>query len=147
MVRHHFSTMSTTPDTVSNRRRQGTNPGLHHRLRVRHCRVRQACQTTQTRDRLPHKVSFSLSSSRCTHTTDHLDGQAPPRHLSPWPRRPSPGSKPTSSPSSHAGPTSILVGHSLESDLKALRSCHPLCIDTALVYHHPRGRLLKPGLA
>ncbi|KAF9232680.1 hypothetical protein BU15DRAFT_54755 [Melanogaster broomeanus] len=46
-----------------------------------------------------------------------------------------------------AGPTSILVGHSLESDLKALRICHPLCIDTALVYHHPRGRPLKPGLA
>lgn len=45
------------------------------------------------------------------------------------------------------GPTSILVGHSLESDLKALRICHPLCIDTALTYHHPRGRPLKPGLA
>ncbi|KIK90919.1 hypothetical protein PAXRUDRAFT_150845 [Paxillus rubicundulus Ve08.2h10] len=45
------------------------------------------------------------------------------------------------------GPTSILVGHSLESDLKALRICHPLCIDTALIYHHPRGRPLKPGLA
>ena len=44
-------------------------------------------------------------------------------------------------------PTSILVGHSLESDLKALRICHPLCIDTALAYHHPRGRPLKPGLA
>lgn len=46
-----------------------------------------------------------------------------------------------------SGPTSILVGHSLESDLKALRLCHPLCIDTALAYHHPRGRPLKPGLA
>ncbi|KAI6001680.1 hypothetical protein F5J12DRAFT_894545 [Pisolithus orientalis] len=45
------------------------------------------------------------------------------------------------------GPTSVLVGHSLESDLKALRLCHPLCIDTALAYHHPRGRPLKPGLA
>jgi len=45
------------------------------------------------------------------------------------------------------GPVSILVGHSLESDLKALRICHPLCIDTALIYHHPRGRPLKPGLA
>ncbi|KAF8134342.1 hypothetical protein EV363DRAFT_1396762 [Boletus edulis] len=41
-------------------------------------------------------------------------------------------------------PTSILVGHSLESDLKALRTCHPLCIDTAVMYHHPRGRPLKP---
>ena len=28
---------------------------------------------------------------------------------------------------------SILVGHSLESGLKALRICHPLCIDTALI--------------
>jgi len=44
-------------------------------------------------------------------------------------------------------PTPILLGHSLESDLKALKICHPLCIDTALIYHHPRGRPLKPGLA
>ena len=44
-------------------------------------------------------------------------------------------------------PTPILLGHSLESDLKALKLCHPCCIDTALVYHHPRGRPLKPGLA
>ncbi|KAH7907300.1 hypothetical protein BJ138DRAFT_1014736 [Hygrophoropsis aurantiaca] len=44
-------------------------------------------------------------------------------------------------------PTSILVGHSLESDLKALKIAHPRCIDTALIYHHPRGRPLKPGLA
>ena len=41
------------------------------------------------------------------------------------------------------GPTFIL----LESDLKALRICHPLYIDTALIYHHPRGRPLKPGLS
>ncbi|KAF9559202.1 hypothetical protein CPC08DRAFT_743127 [Agrocybe pediades] len=46
-----------------------------------------------------------------------------------------------------APPTPILLGHSLESDLKALKICHPLCIDTALIYHHPRGRPLKPGLA
>ncbi|KAF7981919.1 hypothetical protein HWV62_31529 [Athelia sp. TMB] len=44
-------------------------------------------------------------------------------------------------------PTPILLGHSLESDLKALRLSHPACIDTALLYHHPRGRPLKPGLA
>ncbi|KAJ6493808.1 ribonuclease H [Mycena vulgaris] len=43
--------------------------------------------------------------------------------------------------------TPILIGHSLESDLKALKLCHPLCIDTAVLYHHPRGRPLKPGLA
>ncbi|PCH42778.1 hypothetical protein WOLCODRAFT_138067 [Wolfiporia cocos MD-104 SS10] len=46
-----------------------------------------------------------------------------------------------------ARPTPILLGHSLESDLKALKICHPQCIDTALLYHHPRGRPLKPGLA
>jgi len=46
-----------------------------------------------------------------------------------------------------ASPTPILLGHSLESDLKALKLCHPYCIDTAVIYHHPRGRPLKPGLA
>ncbi|KAA1467017.1 hypothetical protein DENSPDRAFT_767734 [Dentipellis sp. KUC8613] len=44
-------------------------------------------------------------------------------------------------------PTPVLLGHSLESDLRALKMCHPRCIDTALLYHHPRGRPLKPGLA
>lgn len=39
------------------------------------------------------------------------------------------------------------MGHSLEQDLKALKLAHPRCIDTALLYHHPRGRPLKPGLA
>ncbi|KAF8143342.1 ribonuclease H [Mycena galopus ATCC 62051] len=43
--------------------------------------------------------------------------------------------------------TPILIGHSLESDLKALKLCHSKCIDTAVLYHHPRGRPLKPGLA
>ena len=46
-----------------------------------------------------------------------------------------------------ATPTPILLGHSLESDLKALKICHPRCIDTAVIFHHPRGRPLKPGLA
>jgi RNA exonuclease len=41
----------------------------------------------------------------------------------------------------------ILLGHSLEQDLRALKLAHPRCIDTALLYHHPRGRPLKPGLA
>ena len=50
------------------------------------------------------------------------------------------------SPTSTTTPT-ILLGHSLESDLKALKLCHPRCIDTALIYDHPRGRPLKPGLA
>lgn len=54
---------------------------------------------------------------------------------------PSPRSKPNSSPPSHPKVTSILVGHSLESDLKAL------CSDTALMFPLPRGQLLEPGLA
>ncbi|KAH9025150.1 ribonuclease H-like protein [Lactarius hengduanensis] len=44
-------------------------------------------------------------------------------------------------------PSTILLGHSLESDLRALQLAHPHCIDTALLFHHPRGRPLKPGLA
>lgn len=46
-----------------------------------------------------------------------------------------------------AKPTPVLLGHSLESDLKVLQICHPYVIDTAIIYHHPRGRPLKPGLA
>jgi RNA exonuclease 1 len=44
-------------------------------------------------------------------------------------------------------PSTILLGHSLESDLRALQLAHPYCVDTALIFHHPRGRPLKPGLA
>jgi DNA polymerase III epsilon subunit-like protein len=31
------------------------------------------------------------------------------------------------------------VGHSLDSDLHALRVCHLRCVDTAILYPHPRG--------
>lgn len=51
------------------------------------------------------------------------------------------------SPSTESPVSPILLGHSLESDLRALKLCHPACIDTALIYHHPRGRPMKPGLA
>lgn len=44
-------------------------------------------------------------------------------------------------------PNTILLGHSLESDLKALHLAHGRCIDTSVIYHHPRGKPLKPGLA
>ncbi|KAG5636152.1 hypothetical protein H0H81_008983 [Sphagnurus paluster] len=64
------------------------------------------------------------------------------RLLSPPPVNPFSSSSPSPPP-----PTPILLGHSLESDLKALKISHPYCIDTALMYHHPRGRPLKPGLA
>ncbi|THH05849.1 hypothetical protein EW145_g4504 [Phellinidium pouzarii] len=45
------------------------------------------------------------------------------------------------------GHTPILLGHSLENDLQALRLMHPRIIDTAILYHHPSGRPRKPGLA
>ncbi|XP_011101874.1 small RNA degrading nuclease 5 isoform X1 [Sesamum indicum] len=40
----------------------------------------------------------------------------------------------------------ILVGHSLENDLLALKIRHELVIDTAILYRHPRGRSYKPAL-
>lgn len=40
----------------------------------------------------------------------------------------------------------ILVGHSLESDLYALKIRHPKIIDTSMIYHHPRGPPYKAGL-
>jgi RNA exonuclease 1 len=43
-------------------------------------------------------------------------------------------------------PRSILVGHSLNSDLTALKLTHPFVIDTALIFPHPRGPPLKSSL-
>ncbi|KAH6759147.1 Polynucleotidyl transferase [Perilla frutescens var. frutescens] len=40
----------------------------------------------------------------------------------------------------------ILVGHSLENDLLALRINHDLVIDTAILYRHPRGQSYKTAL-
>ena len=40
----------------------------------------------------------------------------------------------------------ILVGHSLDSDLHALKLTHPFVIDTAILYPHPRGPPLKSSL-
>ncbi|KAK4490171.1 hypothetical protein RD792_000828 [Penstemon davidsonii] len=40
----------------------------------------------------------------------------------------------------------ILVGHSLENDLLALKIRHALVIDTAILYRHPRGRSYKSAL-
>lgn len=40
----------------------------------------------------------------------------------------------------------ILIGHSLNSDLTALKLTHPFIIDTALIYPHPRGPPLKSSL-
>ncbi|KAF8828516.1 hypothetical protein HHX47_DHR3000017 [Lentinula edodes] len=55
--------------------------------------------------------------------------------------------KPSVASSSAPLLTPILLGHSLESDLKALKIAHSFCVDTALIYSHPRGRPFKPGLA
>ncbi|KAI1504354.1 hypothetical protein F5X99DRAFT_36792 [Biscogniauxia marginata] len=43
-------------------------------------------------------------------------------------------------------PRTILVGHSLESDLKALQLTHPFIVDTALIFPHNRGPPLKNSL-
>ncbi|CZT00450.1 related to ribonuclease H [Rhynchosporium agropyri] len=43
-------------------------------------------------------------------------------------------------------PRAILIGHSLNSDMNALRLTHPFIIDTALIYPHPRGPPLKSSL-
>ncbi|KAK2629452.1 hypothetical protein QTJ16_000272 [Diplocarpon rosae] len=43
-------------------------------------------------------------------------------------------------------PRTILIGHSLNSDLNALQVTHPFIIDTAIIYPHPRGPPLKSSL-
>ncbi|KAK4594441.1 hypothetical protein RGQ29_018213 [Quercus rubra] len=40
----------------------------------------------------------------------------------------------------------ILVGHSLENDLLALKISHGLVIDTAVLYKHPHGASYKTAL-
>ncbi|XVE95596.1 hypothetical protein REPUB_Repub02eG0112400 [Reevesia pubescens] len=40
----------------------------------------------------------------------------------------------------------ILIGHSLENDLLALKISHDLIIDTSVLYKHPRGRSYKSAL-
>ncbi|KAJ1417044.1 ribonuclease H-like domain-containing protein, partial [Ochromonadaceae sp. CCMP2298] len=37
----------------------------------------------------------------------------------------------------------VLVGHSLNSDLRALKISHSRCLDTSLLYPHPRGYPLR----
>lgn len=43
-------------------------------------------------------------------------------------------------------PDTILIGHSLNSDMNALKLSHPYIIDTALLFPHPRGPPLKSSL-
>ena len=42
--------------------------------------------------------------------------------------------------------STILLGHSLESDFNALKFTHPFVIDTAIIYPHPRGLPLRSSL-
>ncbi|MCJ1474296.1 hypothetical protein MMC13_002954 [Lambiella insularis] len=43
-------------------------------------------------------------------------------------------------------PRTILVGHSLNADLTAMKLTHPFIIDTSIIYPHPRGPPLKSAL-
>ncbi|MCJ1459142.1 hypothetical protein MMC28_009519 [Mycoblastus sanguinarius] len=43
-------------------------------------------------------------------------------------------------------PKHVLVGHSLNSDLLALKLTHPFVIDTSILYPHPRGPPMKSSL-
>ena len=43
-------------------------------------------------------------------------------------------------------PSTVLLGHSLESDLNAMKLTHPFIVDTSLIYPHPRGPPLRFAL-
>ncbi|PSR78865.1 hypothetical protein BD289DRAFT_376116 [Coniella lustricola] len=43
-------------------------------------------------------------------------------------------------------PRTILVGHSLDSDMKALKMAHPFIVDTSVIYPHPKGHPFKHSL-
>ncbi|KAK5654768.1 hypothetical protein OQA88_6804 [Cercophora sp. LCS_1] len=43
-------------------------------------------------------------------------------------------------------PRTILVGHSLDSDLKAMQLAHPFIVDTSMLFPHPIGPPLKSSL-
>jgi RNA exonuclease 1 len=43
-------------------------------------------------------------------------------------------------------PRTILLGHSLDSDLKAIHLAHPFVVDTSILFPHPRGPPLKSSL-
>lgn len=43
-------------------------------------------------------------------------------------------------------PQTILVGHSLDSDMKAMKMTHPFIVDTSVLFPHPRGHPLKHSL-
>ena len=120
---------------------------MHHRLRLRYRGVRPAREAIKAYTRLSHKVCpcvYVLPAS--AHRTRFRWSGITAEALDPV-------TTTFEEVQTHilnllsASPTPVLLGHSLESDLKALKICHPLCIDTSVMYHHPRGRPFKPGLA
>lgn len=43
-------------------------------------------------------------------------------------------------------PHTILIGHSLDSDMKALKMTHPFIVDTSVIFAHPKGHPFKHSL-
>lgn len=43
-------------------------------------------------------------------------------------------------------PRTILLGHSLDSDMKALKMTHPFVVDTSVIFAHPKGHPFKHSL-
>lgn len=43
-------------------------------------------------------------------------------------------------------PRTILIGHSLDSDMKALQMTHPFIVDTSVIFAHPKGHPFKHSL-
>ncbi|CAN8098702.1 unnamed protein product [Discula destructiva] len=43
-------------------------------------------------------------------------------------------------------PRTILVGHSLDSDMKAIKMTHPFVVDTSVLFPHPKGHPFKHSL-
>ena len=130
---------------MSNRGRQGASTGLHDRLRIWRRHLRQAREAKESDYRLSHKVRIVphfRGIKLTTHRWSGITEEALQNVTTTF-----------EEVQSHllallsVSPTPVLLGHSLESDLKALKICHPRCIDTAVIFHHPRGRPLKPGLA
>ena len=48
--------------------------------------------------------------------------------------------------SSDASSIVVIVGHSLENDLRAIKIIHPYIIDTSQLFPHPKGSHLRSGL-
>jgi len=46
----------------------------------------------------------------------------------------------------HVCAETVVVGHGLENDLRALRVLHGRVLDTAIMYPNPRGPQFKPAL-